>query len=184
MNSLDSRIVKIEVNWVRRDRFMEYMYITLCFITLGILPILTLFDPTWRIKLKCSSCSPRIADYIIIKKYFFDSEIETFSTVEHTDISETGEHIVSAEVNCERYCASSFDDFLTYRAPDAPILLNKYISKDKDKKSIDWAVDRKIMKAIYGKNVMSIPALDVTETVIKHALNPFLMIGYFSATIW
>jgi cation-transporting P-type ATPase 13A2 len=111
-------------------------------------------------------------------------EKEHLAKVDHFEPNTSyKEHIVSAEFNTLRYCASSLDSYRVYQVREVPTNFPRFLGSKYDDK-FQHKLERNILRAQYGNNVMSVPIPNTIEITARSALHPLVVFGYFSAAIW
>ena len=96
------------------------------------------------------------------------------------------EIIISLEANCQRFCASSYDNYQLLKVPMVPKNFKRFlIPHDEMTGDIKQRKEeRNLLNAQYGYNKMYIPEISALEILIKTALHPFFLFQYFAVTIW
>jgi len=175
------------VEWYKKDAVWGHLYILWCILSIGIIPIIALFDPPFGVRIRCVPCPADKSDLCIVA--LCDREgvkKEYVAKTEKHEISPT-EQLVTFEANCLRFVASSLDNFDVHAAPEVPANFVRFLHPSPRfycSSKEDIRTERAILLAHYGPNSMSIPETNVIEITAKHALNPIILFGYFAVIIW
>ena len=167
------------MEWRCIDSWGEVRYDIISVLSIGIVPVISVFYPSFGVRLKTISCNPSESTIVISQFLTEDGEKEFVSNVKHLLLNST-EHVVAFESNCQRYCASSCDKFDIYQVKDVPVNMKRFlvayneVSRD----------ERDLIALLYGPNSMDIPPTDLFAITVRHALNPLILFGYFSFVIW
>jgi hypothetical protein len=165
--------------WLRLDFFKQGLCIFLSIISIGFLPILFIYFPPLKIKMTTIECSPDLADYIYVKTI-------GESQVTHFENELSSEHIIIAEIDCVRYCASSIDSYKLNKIPDVPRNFKRFLKAQhfRNNNHSLLSKERKIMLMHYGLNTMNIPKQSAFEIAIRNFISPFYLFQYFAVIIW
>lgn len=171
-------------NWRKSDRFHEVKYDVFAVLSIGVVPIITVFFPAFGLRLRTLMAeSPADADFVIATVVVNDAPKDIVCAVKHlvnTDGSD--EHILAFQADCQRYCASSLEKFHVYKVDNVPHNVRRFLQPttvhNVDKR------ERDILALKYGPNDMDIPPTDLFAITVRHALNPLIIFGYFSIIIW
>ena len=171
------------VDWVRVSWLFATLYNVYSILSIGILPGVCLFFPVLRVRMRTYVCGPEEAEMAIVRIF---NEPEEAVNVEHFIVQETGEHIISLEARCQRFSASSLNDFTLLAVPHVPHNFPRFLSGEGSagakRKELDR--EREILTALYGPNEMVLPEVSSLEILIRHTLHPFFLFQYFAVTIW
>jgi hypothetical protein len=190
----------LNVEWRRRDAWNTTVYDILSICSIGIVPIITVFYKSYGVKLKTATCPPSEADIVIITKETENGVEEKVSTINHLKNSMNDneiEHLIGFEMDCIRYSASSSDNYVVYAVNSVPSNMRKYLTKqsteneneikkikDQSKTLTTARYERDMLLARYGNNEMIIPQPNLFSIIVRHALNPIIVFGYFATAIW
>lgn len=172
----------IEVKeWLRHDSFQQLLFYCYCVWSLGIIPIICFYHPTFYATIRLVPCKPVDATYVIFTDVAGEDQV---CRVEHLILAPNGSqdlecHLMVVEIDCVRYCAYSGSQVKFLRVKDVPEdfkrhLLVEYSSDDAEK----------ILLALYGINAMTIPETSFSTICIRYLLSPLYLFQYFSAAVW
>lgn len=168
--------------WYKHDQIQLTVYILVCLLSIGIVPIVALFDPPVGIRIRCKTCPADEADCAIVTVSGKD-----FVSKTERHMNGDRETIVSLEANCLRYYASSLDKFELQAVPEVPLNFSRFLKPNAAtycNTREEQETERFVLKAEYGPNIMAIPEINVIEITAKHSLNPIILFGYFAFIIW
>jgi len=171
------------VEWVRVSWLFATLYNVYSVLSIGILPGVCLFFPVLRVRMRTYACGPEEAEMAIVR---IVNEPEEAVNVEHFIVQETGEHIISLEARCQRFSASSLNEYTLLAVPHVPHNFPRFLSGggSAGAKRKELELEREILTALYGPNEMVLPEVSSLEVLIRHTLHPFFLFQYFAVTIW
>jgi magnesium-transporting ATPase (P-type) len=175
----------VRVQWVKENKCNQTIFDVFSVLSFGFLPVASVVDPALGTNLRCEKCLPREADFIIASVYIDEETIKEYvADITHYDgLNE--EHIISFQLNCERYCASSGDNFNVHSVDNVPRNFKSFLQKfPRNVDASESALERDILQIQYGENAMHIPAPTTFQITVRHSLNPIVVFGYFAAIIW
>lgn len=175
------------IEWLRLNAYYSAIYSILSVLSLGIIPIVHMYDPCGGQRMRSLDCSPEEADHVIVR--LIDNmddinpevPIENCTTVDH--FTNGKEHNVTFEVDGQRYCANNVEEWEVQKLEDVPKNFKRFLVPPTCSKD-DRDLERSILRAQYGVNQMAIPIANIAEITVKHALHPLIVFGYFAVIIW
>ena len=173
--------------WLKNDNTALALYVALCVLSIGIVPIVALFDPPVGVRLRCVKCSAEDSDLAVVRLSDKEGVLKEYVSKTEKHAGAGKERIVALEANCLRFVASSLDDYELQVVPEVPVDFSRFLHPASHfycANKEDAMAERSILLAQYGPNSMSIPETNVVEIAVKHALNPVILFGYFSIIIW
>ena len=202
-----------QVIWLKSDQTWTIIYYLCSVLTVGILNIVCFFRPIDRHWLCSVICDPIDADHAIIsliassssssmskspsasslvnKNIDNDNTKEIPLDINHYIVTvqkyeSPNEIIISLEANCQRFCASSHDNYELLKVPMVPKNFKRFLVPFNEMTgSIEQRKEeRNLLNSQYGYNKMYIPEISAIEILIKTALHPFFLFQYFAVTIW
>jgi len=203
VNKVESNIIRYDVRWLKDDDVNIAIYNILCLLSLGILPLIVFFYPIVRLRYRTVLCEPENAQYIILtitgriqsdnlelsseerKEGITESDEIFFGPIQHMKLV-SGERIIVTELNAERYCASSLDNYELYKLSEVPINFKRFLNAGsiQGAKRDQKALERDILVHTYGPNKIVVPETNIWEIALRWALHPIFIFEYFAAIIW
>jgi predicted P-type ATPase len=174
-NIRDSRIPV--VSWVRFSSLGYLFYLFFCFISCGILFIVSAINPMIKEWFTCSSCSPPDADQVIVE---VKSRLKKVP-VHHLSRMEEQEHYISLEVDCIRYWTSTSVQWILQPVPDVPNHFSAHLRTIPDSKLV---LSREELQLHYGSNRMELPLASFIDILSQTMVHPFYLFQYFAVGLW
>ena len=175
-----------EIEWLQLNNSNQLGYDVLSVLSLGVLPIIHIYYPADGKRLKSALCSPERADFAICRisrdKIDGDEIEEKIVVVDHFAMN--NEQLATFEIDGQRFCACNIDGWVLSAVPDVPLNFKRFLVTPPQYKKDIHRVEREILVAQYGLNDMKIAISDINEVIIKNALNPIIVFGYFTAIVW
>ena len=156
------------ISWRCYTELKIVSFYGLCFLSGGLLYIVSSAYPHIRWYLTTVSCNPEDADFVV-------RGIE-IAAVERA----IGGDVQFAELECKRYFANKETGWKIVALPDAPIFFaKKFLSGDTIK-----CDEIESIKLYYGPNKMALPAKSIFEILLVQLISPFFVFQYFSVILW
>jgi cation-transporting P-type ATPase 13A2 len=170
------------LGWLRYDSGRILFYYISSVFTLGVIPIICFYYPNQYIKLRTTKCDPLNADYA----HVICNDEEFVVEVEHYSAGSNVEHLILAEIEHIRYCASSEDKFYFRKVPEVPIHYKRYLLDHYSKihEFNELQCEKELIRFHYGVNELLIPETSFLQLLLQYLLSPFYIFQYFSATVW
>ena len=169
------------VEWYKHDTLAFIFYVILCVLSIGILPIIALFDPPVGIRGRCIKCLADESEIAIVRLCDKEGLFKEYVSITERKNNSTNEKLVALEANCLRFIASSLDEFELRHVPEIPHNFVRFLYPNPRyycKNIEEINNERSLLLLQYGLNTMSIPETNVIEITAKHALNPVILFGY------
>lgn len=184
----DEALESIEstIEWRKNNSWYTLGYDILSLCSIGLVPIISVFYVAFGVRIKTVKCTPNIADVVITTIQTKTGVQELVSNVNRED-SNNDEELLSFEVACNRYYASNIDDFKIHRLEDVPLNIMSLLKQQIPTTNLeveDAVHEREKLVVKYGRNVTTLPQFDLFAILIRHALNPIIIFGYFAVIIW
>ena len=166
-----------------RSKWRSFLYYILCVLTIGILPLLCYWFPTFKRRLYITS-KIEGADYIEIlesntlKKHIFQLQRENLKLIPFGD--STLELFFTFKYSKYIYHESRFQKLRS------GILSAINESSEKIKRFLEGSnqEESKEMQKTFGKNVIDIPLIPLFNLFVNEIITPFFFFQVFSFTIW
>jgi magnesium-transporting ATPase (P-type) len=185
-----------EIVWLRQNLLYTRLTAAAQYLTLGSLTVFHVFYPVSGKLMRSESCHPSEADTVIIR--FRQSKAQPaeyhISGVNHFKNVASTESLASFEIDGQRYCCCSGDNWKEFMVPDVPPGFERHVVVAQSRnnkqtshtyeKADDRQIERNLLQAIYGPNRMNIPIPDIYEICIRHAFHPILVFGYCACALW
>ena len=167
------------LQWLRKDKLKEYLYFLSLLCTGGLFYLVVINNIVLYEKLTSSVCDPAHAEYVC----FEGDDRKQFCPVEHASID--GQYLITFEAFCVRYVAlKNYESNLwnVKRVSDEPDNFSQiFVHENSGNVSKD---SREYLAAVYGKNVMTIPAASFSKILLSNMTNPFFVYQYLAVSLW
>jgi hypothetical protein len=157
--AVDGTPVLLALDWRRSDALNEVKYDVFAVLSLGVAPIITVFYPAFGLRLRTvAATSPADAEHVVahvLTDVSSGTSKEVVCRVSHLEDADKKEHLVAFQAECQRYCATSLEEYDVYRVDDVPHNMQRFLQPST---AGDVSPrERAVLALKYGHNVMDIP---------------------------
>lgn len=152
----DGSPLLMALDWRRRDGINEVKYDVLAVLSLGVVPIITVFYPAFGLRLRTvAAASPADAEYVVAHVVQMDTNSGTSVVCPVSHLEDANEHLVAFQAECQRYCATSLEAYKVYRVDDVPHNMQRFLQPATAAHVSPR--ERAVLALKYGPNEMDIP---------------------------
>jgi magnesium-transporting ATPase (P-type) len=181
----------VDIQWYQNDFLKNYVYIFLCIISIGFLPVLCCYFPLIQVMMTMKISEPQNADIAVVQTSEFVTEKPIVSTLIVRNIEKyllkndmkQRVTIIAIEVQFKRFFTSEALNWRLINVPDIPEELELVI-KNNSLYSPYNETKRDFIKALYGINKIILPEIDVVKMIFDQLLNPFSLLQFFAIAFW
>ena len=166
------------ISWRMSNEQRKFFYSTFSVLTVGLLHMVCIVQPNWKIYLTKSKCRPEEADAVTFVVSNESNKPEILSVpCELANVE--GEMMIFISVKCKRYLACQATGFKFAPVKDVPTgYTRKFLTGTlTGKKSTSYTM-------FYGPNRLDLPSKSVADILITQLLSPFFIFQYFSVILW